>query len=64
MNELGIRDTSYNKDADIKILVLGNSGSWGDRVYMERAYPYLLEWRLNKRVPDRTYEVINSGVPG
>ena len=28
-NELGLRDTPYNAGADIKILLLGDSLSWG-----------------------------------
>lgn len=31
---------------------------------MQQAYPYLLERGLNSRMQDRTYEIINSGVPG
>jgi lysophospholipase L1-like esterase len=64
-NELGLRDTPYKADADVKILVLGDSVSWGDGVVDVRAlYPQRLEQRLARRDPSRVYEVINAGVPG
>jgi len=64
VNELGLRDTTFNRNADVKILLLGDSVSWGDGVALPEAYPYLLEKELNKRKPERTFEIINSGVPG
>lgn len=63
-NELGFRDSSYNKDADFKILLLGDSVSWGDGVEMRESYPFLLEKMLNQKYPDRAIEIINSSVPG
>lgn len=64
-NELGLRDTPYNAQADVKVLLLGDSVSWGDGISdVRRCYPYELEQRLAAGDPSRTYEVINSGVPG
>jgi len=64
-NELGLRDNPYNEKADVKILLLGDSVSWGDGIYeIEQLYPCLLEQHLNKLSPHKTYEVINSAVIG
>ncbi len=63
-NELGFRDAPLNRNADKKILLLGDSISWGDGINAkEKIYPCLLEQMLNQNT-DHTYEVINSGVPG
>jgi lysophospholipase L1-like esterase len=63
-NELGFRDTHFNRAADKKILLLGDSVSWGDGVEdVRQIYPYLLEQGLNQAGKE-TYEVINSAVPG
>ena len=64
-NELGLRDTPYRAQADVKVLVLGDSVSWGDGIdEITRTFSYLLERRLSARRPERTIEVINAGVPG
>jgi lysophospholipase L1-like esterase len=64
-NELGLRDTPYRADADIKILLLGDSISWGDRVEnVHDLFANQLESLLSQADPGRSYEVINSGVPG
>lgn len=63
-NQLGFRDTTYKANADYKILLLGDSVSWGDGVRMEKSYPFLLERMLNLDYPGKTFEVINTGVPG
>jgi len=63
-NELGLRDSAYNADADINILVLGDSVAWGDGVLMEHTFPFLLQQNCNKLAAPKTVEVINSGVPG
>ena len=63
-NQLGFRDTTYKANADYKILLLGDSVSWGDGVMMEQSYPFLLERRLNWDYPGKTFEVINTAVPG
>ena len=63
-NQLGFRDTTYKANTDYKILLLGDSVSWGDGVFMEQSYPFLLERRLNWDYPGKTFEVINTAVPG
>ena len=63
-NKEGYRDLPYNADADIKILLLGDSISWGDCVpYTEVIYPQLCETNLTKET-GITFEIINTGVPG
>jgi lysophospholipase L1-like esterase len=64
-NELGLRDAPFRADADVKVLLLGDSVSWGDGIRDPRmCYPFLLERNLEQADPARRYEVINSGVPG
>src|SRR5262245_3592393 len=64
-NELGLRDTAYQTQANVKILVLGDSVTWGDGIdEVTRTFSYLLERRLSTRHPGRTFEVVNAGVPG
>lgn len=63
-NELGFRDTAFNQNADKRILLLGDSISWGDGISdVKKVYPYLLEKMLSEKT-GHTYEVINSSVPG
>ena len=63
-NELGFRDTPFNQNADKRILLLGDSISWGDGIAdVKKVYPYLLEQMLSEKT-GHTYEVINSSVPG
>ena len=63
-NELGLRDTAYNADASVKILLLGDSVSWGNGIHdIKKCFPYLLEKGLSASGRPGT-EVINSGVPG
>ena len=64
-NELGLRDYPYKEDADVKILVLGDSVTWGDGIGDPvQLYTSRLENLLEKRDPQWSYEVINGGVPG
>jgi hypothetical protein len=63
-NELGFRDTPYNSRAERKVLILGDSVSWGDGIMdVNDVYPQVLE-RLLSRDDGKTYEVVNSSVPG
>ncbi len=64
-NELGLRDGPYKRDADFKILVLGDSVSWGNGIDDTNAlFASRLEVELNSQGRGIGYEVINSGVPG
>jgi lysophospholipase L1-like esterase len=64
-NEIGLRDAPYRAQADVKILLLGDSVAWGDGIdEITRTFSYLLERRLSARDPARTFEVVNAAVPG
>ncbi|MGH7340288.1 MAG: SGNH/GDSL hydrolase family protein, partial [Candidatus Rokuibacteriota bacterium] len=64
-NELGLRDTPYRARTDLEVLVLGDSVAWGDGIdEITRTFSYLLERRLSARYPEKTFEVVNAGVPG
>ena len=64
-NEFGLRDFPYNENADVKILVLGDSITWGHGIDEPQfLYTSILETVLNEKYPNKTFEVINSGVPG
>jgi len=62
-NQIGFRDRDLDPAADRRILVLGDSVSWGHGVALSSLYPILLENHLNARGPER-FDVINTGVPG
>ncbi len=62
--ELRGEDVSEKKSADVlRILVLGDSFTFGYGVENEEAFPALLEVLLSNRL-NRRVEVLNSGVPG
>ena len=67
-NSLGFRDRreySLTKaPGTIRILVLGDSVTFGHGALYETSYPYLLEQRLREWRPDVKWEVWNLGVPG
>jgi lysophospholipase L1-like esterase len=49
----------------VKILLLGDSVSWGDGVDdRDEIYPQRLERELQAKDTRRTVEIINSAVPG
>jgi len=68
INALGFRDV---RDYDLakraktfRILVLGDSVTFGHGSVFEHTYPYLLEQRLAGWRPDIEWQVWNLGVPG
>ena len=68
VNTLGFRD---NRDYDaakppgtFRILVLGDSVTFGHGTLFETTYPYLLEQRLRSWRPSTSWQVWNLGVPG
>ncbi len=64
-NELGLRDLPFRHDARYKVLILGDSVSWGNGVAdVSRVYPQILERQLEAVRPGDTFEVVNAGVPG
>lgn len=70
INSEGLRDYEHPKDKDsttFRILVLGDSFTFGVGVNIEESYPKLLEAILNQSTAGGTpkkYEVINAGVEG
>jgi len=68
INQLGFRDRrdyTLAKPANtFRILVLGDSVTFGHGTLDETTYPYLFEQRLRAWKPDINWEVWNLGVPG
>lgn len=68
INALGFRDRrDYALDKPpntLRILVLGDSVTFGHGTLDDTTYPYLLEQRLRRWRPDVNWEVWNLGVPG
>ena len=68
INSLGFRDRqeySLDKPANtFRIIVLGDSVTFGHGTLDDTTYPYLLEQQLKKWRPDMAWEVWNLGVPG
>ena len=67
-NALGFRDTREyalaKSPGTFRILVLGDSVTFGHGALYETSYPYLLEQRLREWRPDVKWEVWNLGIPG
>lgn len=67
-NSLGFRDTREyalpKVTGTFRILVLGDSVTFGHGALYETSYPYLLEQRLRSWRPEVKWEVWNLGVPG
>lgn len=67
INRYGLRDVNipYEKTKSIKrILVLGDSFTFGIGVSLDQTFPKQLEKMLNERYQDNEFQVINSGVGG
>ena len=68
INSLGFRDRrdyALEKPPNtLRILVLGDSVTFGHGTLDDTTYPYLLEQRLRRWRPDVNWEVWNLGVPG
>lgn len=68
INALGFRDPREyaleKPPGTIRILVLGDSVTFGHGARFETTYPYLLEQRLRHAWPDVAWQVWNLGVPG
>lgn len=67
-NSLGFRDTreySLTKaPGTFRIMMLGDSVTFGHGALNETSYPFLLEQRLREWRPDVKWEVWNLGIPG
>ena len=68
INALGSRDareyTLFKAPNTFRILVLGDSVTFGHGALFETTYPYLVEQRLKAWRRDVNWEVWNLGVPG
>lgn len=68
VNALGFRDNREYQIAKppgaFRILVLGDSVTFGHGTLFETTYPYLLEQRLKSWRPQTNWQVWNLGVPG
>ncbi len=59
------REFAVPKPAGLcRIMVLGDSFTWGKGVWVEERYTTLLETDLNQAYPDKAFEVLNFGFPG
>lgn len=58
-------DFSVKKqDGRIRIVVMGDSDTFGWKLKDNQTYPYILREILNQRLGTKKYEVINFGTPG
>lgn len=48
----------------VRVVVLGDSFTYGDGVHEEDAYPYRMQFRMNLYSPDRLHQVYNAGRNG
>jgi lysophospholipase L1-like esterase len=67
VNSLGLRDDEIplkKPDGETRILCLGDSFTFALGVGFEELYVQKLETILNRRHPDRRFQVINAGVAG
>jgi len=67
INAHGLRSPEFSlekPEGTYRILVLGDSWTFGVGVQQDETYPVQLERILNERFPDRKTEVLNAGVSG
>ena len=67
INSHGFRDYEYNqkKPRDIyRIIVLGDSATYGYGIELEDTYPKILEVLLNSESKHKKFEVLNMGFAG
>jgi len=65
INSLGFRDEEIPEakgESDIRILVLGDSITWGDYLQKDEVFVERIEGYLNKSIEDKQIQVINAGV--
>lgn len=66
LNSKGFRGKEFSeikKENIIRILIIGDSFSFGWSVNLEDSWPYLLERELNK-IKNKKFEIFNLSVPG
>ena len=67
INSQGFRDYEYaveKPEGIFRIIVIGDAFTFGQGVEMEETYAKVLEKRLNDRMDETSFEVLNFGVPG
>ena len=67
INSLGFRDREFAIKKDpgtVRIICMGDSITFGWPALVEKTYSRMLEKTLNRKMPQKTIEVINAGVPG
>ncbi|MDH4222408.1 MAG: SGNH/GDSL hydrolase family protein [candidate division Zixibacteria bacterium] len=67
INSKGYRDYEFtdNKTKNMtRIIIMGNSCTFGWNVDLEETYAKILEKLLNQNLPETGYEVINAGMTG
>jgi hypothetical protein len=65
INSLGFRDEEIplkKPEGELRVLVLGDSITWGDYLQAEDVYVERIEHYLEQALPERTVQVINAGV--
>lgn len=62
INSDGFRDDEFRKDADFKILVLGDSMTLGAEAGQDKIFCALLEQRLTRELYPKTVDVMNFGM--
>lgn len=66
INAHGLRDAEFptaKPQGEIRILSIGESGTFGEGVEVDETYTQLLETRLREAYPQRRFEAINAGLP-
>jgi lysophospholipase L1-like esterase len=65
INSLGFRDKEMSEqkiENEVRILILGDSITWGDYLPAEKVYVEQIEKRLSNSFPQKKVEVINAGI--
>lgn len=62
INNFGFRDRIRGENEKFRIIVVGDSNTFGQKVGSDDTYPYILEKKLNAKYGDK-FEVWNAGIP-
>ncbi len=64
INSDGFRDREFSTDDDLRIMVLGDSMTFGLEADQDEIYPSLLEQALQQRLGSSEVDVMNLGITG